>query len=102
MLLLYVDRAKRRSNTDVSQIQRRIEFMHYMVVIGKAHPFTVRAKDMHMAAAAQHSWRIRRGNIHRIKVTHLAAFNNHSAPMMEVVMPCFIRIFRAVDENIFL
>ena len=76
--------------------------MHYMVVIGKAHPFTVRAKDMHMAAAAQRSWRIRRGNIHRIKVTHLAAFNNHSAPMMEVVMPCFIRIFRAVDEDILL
>ena len=76
--------------------------MHYMVVIGKAHPFTVRAKDMYMTAAAQRPWRIRRGNIHRIKVTHLAAFNNHSAPMMEVVIPCFIRIFRAVDENIFL
>ncbi len=27
--------------------------MHYMVIIGKAHPFTVWAKDMYMTAAAQ-------------------------------------------------
>src|SRR5699024_4829889 len=81
MLLLYVERAKRCGNTDVSQIQRRIEFMHYMVVIGKAHPFSVRAKDMHMAAAAQRSWRIRRGNIHCIEIAHLAAFSNDSASM---------------------
>ena len=76
--------------------------MHYMVVIGKAHPFTVRAKDMHMAAAAQRSWGVRRGNIHCIEIAHLAAFSNDSASMMEIVMPCFIRIFRAMDENIFL
>ena len=76
--------------------------MHYMVIIGKAHPFTVWAKNMYMTAAAQRSWRIWRGNIHCIEIAHLAAFNNHSTPMMEVVIPCFIRIFRAVDENIFL
>src|SRR5699024_11710328 len=85
MLLLYVDRAKRRSNTDVSQIQRRIEFMHYMVVIGKAHPFTVRAKDMHMAAAAQRSWRIRRGGSHGSEIAHLAAFSNDFLSIIDFI-----------------
>ncbi len=75
--------------------------MQNMVVIGETDKLTVRAKDMHMTPAAQRTWRIGRSNIHCIQILHPSLRNNHPTAMMEVVIPCFIRIFRPVNEYIF-
>lgn len=75
--------------------------MQNMVVIGETDKLTVWAKDMHMTPATQRAWRVRRGNIHRIQILHPSLRNNHPTTMMEVVMPCFIRIFRPMNEYIF-
>lgn len=55
---------------------------------------------MDVAAATQRACGVRRGDIHRIKIAHLTIVRNHPA-MMKIVVPVCIRVFRAVDKNIF-
>ena len=76
--------------------------MEHVVVIGKADKFAVRAENMHMAAAAQRAGCIGGGNIHRIEVVRFALPGDHAATMVEIVMPALIRVFRAVDKDIFI
>ncbi len=75
--------------------------MQHMVVIGETDKLAARAKYMHMATTAQRTRRIWGGNIHRIQILHFCLRSYHPTPMMEVVMPCFIRIFRPMNKHIF-
>ena len=75
--------------------------MQHMVIIGKADELPVRAEHMHMRTAAQRAGRIRRGNIHRVEVLRNAVFDDHTATVMKIVMPLRIRVFRAMDKNVF-
>ena len=75
--------------------------MQHMVVVGKADELPVRAKNVNVAAATQRPRRVRRGDIHRIKIAHLAVVRNHSLTMVKIILPVCIRFFRAVDKNIF-
>lgn len=73
--------------------------MQHMIVIGKAHPFTVRAEYMHMATTAQRAGSKRRSNIHGIQVMGDAVFQHHAATMVEIILPACVRVFRAVDKH---
>ncbi len=76
--------------------------MQNMVVIGKADELPVWAEDMYMAAAAQRAGGVRRGDIHRVQVAHPIAIRNQALAMMKIIVPVCIRVFRAVDKDVFL
>ena len=76
--------------------------MHDMVVIGKADQLPVRAEDMYVAATAQRAWSIGRGDIHRIQIAYLTVMRNHPLAMMKIVAPVRVRVFRAVDKDVFI
>lgn len=77
MVPLWVYRTTRRRHPDVTQIQLRIARVQHMVVIGKADELPVRAKNVNVGAATQRTCRVRRSDIHRIKIAHLTIVRNH-------------------------
>ena len=75
--------------------------MQHVVVIGEADELPVRAKDVHMAAAAQRACGVGRSDIHRVKIAHLTVTGNDSLTMMKIIVPVCVRVFRAVDKDVF-
>ncbi|EPF12923.1 hypothetical protein HMPREF0201_04526 [Cedecea davisae DSM 4568] len=100
MMLRRLNRAKRQRDANVTEIEPFAQLMHYVVVIGKAQTAAVMAPDVYVAAAAQRSRGVRRGDIHRVKIAGFTLLNYHASAMMEVVIPAGVRGFRAVDKNI--
>ncbi|MNZ81195.1 hypothetical protein D3C78_998540 [compost metagenome] len=72
-----------------------------MVVVGKADKLAVGTKYMDMAAAAQRTGRVGRGDVHCVEIFYLRVLHRHTAAMMKIVLPARIRIFRAVDKYVF-
>ncbi len=100
MLFDRLHRAQRQGDADVAQILFRVSLVHHMIVIGEADARAVRAVEMHMRAAAQRAGRKGRRNVAGVEVLRAAVLHDYAAPVMKIVMPALVRLFRAVNTEI--
>ncbi|MNN53756.1 hypothetical protein D3C81_1685330 [compost metagenome] len=81
------DRAIRRGNPDITQIQSQVALMHDVVVVGEADQLAIRAVNVDVASAAQCSRCKRWGDIHCIKIMGAGLVRHHATAVMEIVLP---------------
>lgn len=100
MLLFGRYRAKGHRDADVAQIEPAIQFVHHVVIVGKAQARTIGTEDMYMRAATQRARGKRRRDIAGIQIHRCTVLKDHPAPVVEVILPAGIGMFRAMNADV--